>query len=881
MSSTSDKLSLHSDDADYEFFDEISESSDNKEKISFDSDNAVCEFFTAHSSPHCRASLPDNITSNLPAVKEPRTTRHRRVTFSNLNDICAGVKNTVALSWSKSLSLSSPKEVCNMITPAEVDKKDKLPAPKFTISLSRASSSSSLSSASNLPPAVVGDRSLSWPDVTRILAVEEMRVRPQRRRVSFNLADNDSGSGSHNSIAPSRKKSSTLSSSSKEVCDMIAPTEVDKKDKLPAPKFTISLSRASSLSSLSSASNLPAVVGDRSLSWPDVTRILAVEEMRMRPHRRRVSFNLADNDSGSGSHNSIAPSRKKSSTLSSSSKEVCDMIAPMEVIEDRMWSSGSAITPFRRSISLSSASNLHSVAERCRYSLPDNTSNLPAIKESRTTQSRRVSFNLTDNSVGSKNSIAPSRNKPSLSFPKELCDMTAPTEVNKKDTMLRSGSAFTPFRRSISLSSASNLPPAVVEHRSFSWPDNTSNHPASNESRTTQSQRVSFNLTNNGDGFKNTIHAHRYNHISSTRNDVSCPKFIKQEASNVKDVSKFSDRLNPDNDCYYLEDDKVSHPSHKETNTNLRKAKILLGIPPDSTATEVYGGRKIPLTDERRLVRVDSSQSAAKLSPRFTANSRYHDLVQAKSKSFHSRRGSASIYKEEKNSRHSDAAQIKSKSFHCVDNPMRGSVSFHMDEKVDTQELKSGLKIPLTDKTRRLIRNDSSQLSTSDSSQLSTVDVDLSPRTTATNIQELKVQLRPSRQEWPWSANGPIATNVSHLHAQFNGDRNLDGQIIQVDKDGFDVDEIAFPRFEKDDNDSKLTAELDDDEPTLNDEDTLLNTLDTVDLVAEVKRVWRHVQHYEKKKHVKKQMKQKYLRNDLENIDEEDVMDEFTPDYGR
>jgi hypothetical protein len=200
-----------------------------------------------------------------------------------------------------------------------------------------------------------------------------------------------------------------------------------------------------------------------------------------------------------------------------------------------------------------------------------------------------------------------------------------------------------------------------------------------------------------------------------------------------------------------------------------------------------------------------------------------------------------------------------------------------MDEKVDTQELKSGLKIPLTDKTRRLIRNDSSQLSTSDSSQLSTVDVDLSPRTTATNIQELKVQ----RQEWPWSANGPIATNVSHLHAQFNGDRNLDGQIIQVDKDGFDVDEIAFPRFEKDDNDSKLTAELDDDEPTLNDEDTLLNTLDTVDLVAEVKRVWRHVQHYEKKKHVKKQMKQKYLRNDLENIDEEEVMDEFTPDYGR
>jgi hypothetical protein len=244
---------------------------------------------------------------------------------------------------------------------------------------------------------------------------------------------------------------------------------------------------------------------------------------------------------------------------------------------------------------------------------------------------------------------------------------------------------------------------------------------------------VSFNLTNNGDGFKNTIHAHRYNHISSTRNDVSCPKFIKQEASNVKGVSKFSDLLNPNNDCYYLEDDRVSHPSHKETNTNLRKAKILLGIPPDSTATEVhdscsyYGGRKIPLTDERRLVRVDSSQSTVELSPRLTANSQFHDAVLAKSKSFHSRRGSASIYKEEKNSRHSDAAtQIMSKSIgsiHCVDNAMqRGSVSFHMDEKVDTQELKSGLKIP--QKTRRLIRVDSSQLSTDD----------LSPMTTATNF---------------------------------------------------------------------------------------------------------------------------------------------------
>ena len=78
--SSGNEISLCSDDAVSIFVDEISESSYDKEKISFGSDKAVCKFFAAHSS-HRRASLPDNITSNLPAVKEPRTTRHRRVTF--------------------------------------------------------------------------------------------------------------------------------------------------------------------------------------------------------------------------------------------------------------------------------------------------------------------------------------------------------------------------------------------------------------------------------------------------------------------------------------------------------------------------------------------------------------------------------------------------------------------------------------------------------------------------------------------------------------------------------------------------------------------------------------------------------------------------------
>jgi len=586
---------------------EISESSD--DEISVCSDDAVCEFFTALSSSERRASLPDLTRScNLPAVKEPRTTRHRRVTFSNSTDICAGVKNTVALAWSKRLSLSSSKEVCDMITPTEVDKKD------------------------------------------------------------------------------------TMLSS--------------------APKFTISLSRASSSSSLSSATNL------------------------------------------------------------------------------------------------------HAVAEHRRCSLPDLNNNL-------------------------------SLNKRSLSSSKEVCEIT-PTEVEKKDTILKSGSAFTPFCRSISLSSASNLP-AVVEHPSLSWPEVT-RILAVEEMRTRpHRRRVSFNLTDNDGGFKNTFNAPRYNHISSKGNDMFTPKLIKEEVSkHVKGDLELAGRLNSKND-YYFSDDKVSsnHPSHEKKDINLQKAKILLGIPPDSTAMKDkvsdscnYGGFKIPLTDAKRLVRVDLSQPTAELSPRFTANSRFHDAVQAKSKSFHSRRGSASIYDEEKNSRHSCAAtQTKCKPFHCVDNPMRGSVSLHMDKKMNIQqEPKRGLiKIPITDVTRRLIHVDSSQSST-----------------TVTNIQELKMQPRPLRQEWQWSANDPITTNKSHRHALFNGDRNLDGQFIQVDEDGFDVEEVAFPSFEKGDNDSKLTAELDDDEPTLNnDEDTLPNTLDTVDLVAEVKRVWRHVHRYEKKKNVR------------------------------
>ena len=49
------------------------------------------------------------------------------------------------------------------------------------------------------------------------------------------------------------------------------------------------------------------------------------------------------------------------------------------------------------------------------------------------------------------------------------------------------------------------------------------------------------------------------------------------------------------------------------------------------------------------------------------------------------------------------------------------------------------------------------------------------------------------------------------------------------------------------------------------DDYTVTNTLDTVDLVAEVKRVWRHVQRYERKKQTKKEHREKLRRQYSQN----------------
>jgi len=100
----------------------------------------------------------------------------------------------------------------------------------------------------------------------------------------------------------------------------------------------------------------------------------------------------------------------------------------------------------------------------------------------------------------------------------------------------------------------------------------------------------------------------------------------------------------------------------------------------------------------------------------------------------------------------------------------------------------------------------------------------------------------------------------------------------------FDVNNIEFPSRSKslnDDDDDELTNSLltgeDDFNNSINelpplekgDDDTVANTLDTVDLVAEVKRVWRHVQRYEKKKDKKKQLKEKYRQSrNMDSVDE-------------
>lgn len=121
-------------------------------------------------------------------------------------------------------------------------------------------------------------------------------------------------------------------------------------------------------------------------------------------------------------------------------------------------------------------------------------------------------------------------------------------------------------------------------------------------------------------------------------------------------------------------------------------------------------------------------------------------------------------------------------------------------------------------------------------------------------------QLRSSQQEWEWSENGPKEQGPQQA-GQYRSNNN-DGQQEEYDDQQDSGFNIEFPSYE-DHEDVSIGKLTDDnasyDEPPIEDskqdDDTAANTLETVDLVAEVKRVWRHVQRYEKKKLEKKEAK--------------------------
>ena len=106
---------------------------------------------------------------------------------------------------------------------------------------------------------------------------------------------------------------------------------------------------------------------------------------------------------------------------------------------------------------------------------------------------------------------------------------------------------------------------------------------------------------------------------------------------------------------------------------------------------------------------------------------------------------------------------------------------------------------------------------------------------------------------WHWSDTSKQAPNhqQQHQHDE-NGADQWDIEFISPTENGAANCEASSL--------GNLTGEFDD--PPLSsqagDDDTATNTMNTVDLVAEVKRVWRHVQKYEKKKKQKEHMMQQY-----------------------
>ena len=122
---------------------------------------------------------------------------------------------------------------------------------------------------------------------------------------------------------------------------------------------------------------------------------------------------------------------------------------------------------------------------------------------------------------------------------------------------------------------------------------------------------------------------------------------------------------------------------------------------------------------------------------------------------------------------------------------------------------------------------------------------------------------RPWRQQATQSRGQPSRHSYESSRPSRNSYPFDPSQQQQPDDDPWDIEFVVAPDAHPTCEASSLgnlTGEYDLPPPNdgENDDDTATNTMNTVDLVAEVKRVWRHVQKYEKKKEQKKNLMAQY-----------------------
>jgi len=139
----------------------------------------------------------------------------------------------------------------------------------------------------------------------------------------------------------------------------------------------------------------------------------------------------------------------------------------------------------------------------------------------------------------------------------------------------------------------------------------------------------------------------------------------------------------------------------------------------------------------------------------------------------------------------------------------------------------------------------------------------------------------PSKSASHYSSNAPSFRNDSSQG--WHQPQPQPPRQQQLDDDAWDIEFVSSPdngQFGECEASSLGNLTGDYEEPPLasaqggnneNDDDTATNTMDTVDLVAEVKRVWRHVQKYEKKKQKKRDIMSQYTNNQGDGLAEQSM----------